>query len=136
MVRKTLRGVRDPVRPIDKDPPKETDDTVESAIRLPKELQEDILKICSTRNISFIDYTRIALRGAVKTNRVYGPDDELKFGRFYGEQLQHVMKADPSYIVWCRDNIASFGLTKEAEEMLESLLMAGQEADENPDRMP
>ena len=39
---------------------------------------------------------------------VYNKDSSLHFGKYKGSTVGDVLKSDPSYIVWCFDNIKFF----------------------------
>lgn len=60
---------------------------------------------------------------------MFGLTDILNFGKYRGRCLQTIIREDPQYIDWARNNISYFELDDEAEEELYEYLA---ESENNP----
>lgn len=53
--------------------------------------------------------------------KIWGINDLITFGKYKGSKVKDVMKDEPSYLIWCQDNVEFF-------ELDEDLLLQCEEA--------
>jgi hypothetical protein len=61
----------------------------------------------------------VALRGALQKNGYVPLTAELPFGKYRGETLETVVRADPDYVRWLLTNSKNFTTDEAAIELLE-----------------
>lgn len=47
------------------------------------------------------------------TVKKYGADDEIRFGKYRGKTVQHVLEEEPDYLVWAVGNVRGFYLEED-----------------------
>lgn len=87
-------------------------------IYLPQDLVASArLKLEDEREIELETFISIYLRMILRTTKgTLGLDDEIRFGKYYGEKVNDVVRVDPHYIAWIVTQPT--GRTKFAPEVL------------------
>jgi len=100
---------------------KRDEDTRLLSVRLPEQLMNNLDAVLTSRGITATDLVRIAVKAVLRQTKYYDLQDPLQFGRYYGETLETVARANPSYVDWCLRNIEGFCVSEAALDLLRSL---------------
>lgn len=73
------------------------------------------------RGTSLDDWFRLKLKGLVRKPTYYELVDRYTFGKFKGEILEDVIRAEPTYVVWCIREVEGFCLAPAALELLQDM---------------
>lgn len=65
-----------------------------------QETLDSFLNLCEERGASPDTMLRVMTAGYTRRARVYGLQDTLQFGKYYGLTLSDVVEADPAYAKW------------------------------------
>lgn len=87
-------------------------------VAVPGDLLDKALAVLDSRGSSLEDHVRLQLRRLIRKPKVYGLEDVITFGKYRGEHMNAIIRADPSYATWCLRNIEGFTLSTEALEVL------------------
>jgi uncharacterized protein (DUF3820 family) len=90
-------------------------------IQIRKDLYDQARIKLDGRGLSVEDFIRIALRGALQRNGFVPLRAEMPFGKYRGETLESIIRADPEYVRWMLSNSTSFSTDEAAIELLEML---------------
>lgn len=74
-------------------------------IALPKILASEVEDILAQRSMTMSEYVAVALRAMPKDATVLYLDTLLPFGKYRGETVEMVTRADPAYIIWMSENV-------------------------------
>lgn len=67
-------------------------------------------------------FFQVAARGYLRRPQNYELQTKLGFGKYYGEQLETIIRLDPRYIRWCIGNLAGgFVMSEMAHDLLEKV---------------
>lgn len=91
-----------------------------TSVELPKALFEKASAILLARGTTLDDFVRLQLLRLTKNEKFYGVGDQICFGKYRDETVATIIRGDPEYMVWCLQNVAGFGLTPEALDLLQS----------------
>src|SRR3954466_9033721 len=97
------------------------------SITIPKDLFNQAEKTLAGRGLSVDAFIRVALRGALQRNGYVPLKAELTFGKYRGETLETIIRADPEYIRWMLTNSNTFSTDDAAIDLLE--MIAAPKAD-------
>lgn len=88
-----------------------------TTIELPQDLVDAARqKLFAERGIELETFVSIYLRMILRASKgILGLNDEFCFGKYNGEKVEHVVRIDPSYVVWL---ITQDGRTKFEPEVL------------------
>ena len=92
--------------------------TVTITITLAEDVYKEVMQLCEERNLTFDAYAQVILRGARKNPLLFKLDSRMTFGKYKGERVEDVIKADPAYIMWASSKVESFTLDEEASAFL------------------
>jgi hypothetical protein len=87
-------------------------------VTLPYADHQKLCELLALRQLSMDDLVRLAVRNMMRSAHAYALKDPFRFGKYYGEPLETIIKADPSYIDWCLCNMDGFTISEEALELL------------------
>lgn len=93
-------------------------------IHLPTQLYRDVSALLEDRHLTLDEVVRLYMRALLTTSKrgmALGLDDDIGFGKYRGEKLEVVIRAEPSYIVWCMQNMENFLLGPDALALLQQL---------------
>jgi hypothetical protein len=96
----------------------EVEGEVEVAVKLPGELLHEVEELAAKRGATVSELIRVWVRGARREPLVYGLKAKMGFGKYKGEPVEAVIRADPSYIVWALTKTDHFCIDEEATELL------------------
>lgn len=76
--------------------------------------------------------------------RIWGINDILSFGKYKGSTIKDVIKEEPSYLIWCQNNVGWFELDEDlllrCEELVEQSKGRGRQQmgqlDDDDDDIP
>lgn len=97
----------------------------ELEIQLPTKLVDDIAPLLADRGLNLNEVIRLYLRSMVTTakrGRALGVNDEFQFGKYKDEEVGVIIRAEPTYIQWCLENIETFHLDPDALILLEAIV--------------
>lgn len=89
-------------------------------LELPVKLYEKASSILYARGTTLDDFVRLQLLRLTKNEKFYDVQDPMTFGKYRDELVGTIIRADPEYMVWCLQNVAGFGLTPQALDLLQS----------------
>jgi hypothetical protein len=93
-------------------------------IQIPSELLGDLEPLLIQRGLSVEEVIRLYLRSLVngaKRSRAVSLSDDMPIGKFKGEKVETVIRAEPGYVSWLAGNIESFKLAPDALALVEEL---------------
>jgi hypothetical protein len=93
-------------------------------VEIPDKLVEKLELILIARSLSLDEVVRLYLRALVSSSERMAPLGlmaEMPFGKFKGEELGVIIRADPDYVSWLVGNSAHFKLSPEALALLETV---------------
>lgn len=70
------------------------------AIYIPKRLFDQASARLSERELDLDDYICLTLRLMLKNKTVLRLADQMPFGKYAGETVETVCRADPAYVIW------------------------------------
>lgn len=91
-------------------------------IEIPLPLLAKLEPIIKERGLTVSEVCGLYLRSLVTTserNRALDLDSEMPLGKFKGEQVGVVIRAEPRYVAWLLGTTTSFKLGPEALQLLE-----------------
>ncbi len=94
-------------------------------VNLPDKLYADLESILIERNLSFEEVVRLYCRSMVTTNArsmALTLGAEMPFGKFKGEPIDVVIRADPGYVGWMLANNERFLLAPDALQLYEFVI--------------
>jgi len=94
-------------------------------VNLPDKLYAELEGILVERNLSFEEVVRLYCRSMVTTNArtmALQLGSEMPFGKFKGEPIDVVIRADPGYVGWMLANNERFILAPEALQLYEFVI--------------
>lgn len=89
--------------------------------RIPLEMLNDVSQLLRSRDAHIDDFMRLAIRNMLRGVNHYGLRDTLKFGKYFGEPVEAVIRTDPSYIAWAQRKMEGFSLSEDALAVLERI---------------
>ena len=96
-------------------------------LRLETKLVNDINAVLSQRGTDIETYIRLQLRAFRHAGKILGLSDRLNFGKFSGELVEDVCRAEPGYIEWIVANSSSARFHDDVLKLLEDLRENTQE---------
>lgn len=93
-------------------------------VEIPDKLVADLEPVLTARGLRFEELVRLYARSLVtssKTNAALTVDSEVPFGKFKGELLGVVIRAEPQYINWVLANYDRIKLAPDALQLLEEV---------------
>jgi len=99
----------------------------ELLVEIPRNLYEEVNKLATDRDITVGDIVRLYFRTLVTANKskaVIDLKDEMPFGKFQGETLEIIIKAEPKYVLWMIKNNERFEIAPDAMKLMEEILDA------------
>ena len=78
-------------------------------------------EILAERGTTMEQWLKLQLKSLIKHRRVYNIREKLTFGKYEGEIVEDVIRADPSYMSWCLRTIAGFALSFDGLELLSTM---------------
>src|SRR4051812_22558057 len=97
-------------------------------VAVPKDLYDQAEKTLMGRGLSVENFIRVSLRGALQRNGYVPLRAELTFGKYRGETLETIIRADPEYIRWMLNNSKTFITDEAAIELLEMIVNPKKES--------
>jgi len=82
---------------------------------------EQVTETLEARGTDLATYIQLHLRSFSRAKMVLGLEDNINFGKYYGEKVENIVRADPSYIVYCLGLNGSTKFSSDVMELLESL---------------
>jgi len=98
---------------------------------LNKELVAQVTETLEARGTNLATYVQLHLRAFSRSKAILGLSDKMSFGKYFGEVVENIVRADPGYIVYC---IGLNGSTKFGVDVME--LLEALEPDEVTDKDP
>ena len=98
--------------------------TAKLQLVLDKELVAAVKEILKPRKLSINEVCSLYLRALVSSNKrliPYALTDKMRFGKYEGELLEVIIRAEPKYVYWLIANSDNFKLQPEAHELLEQI---------------
>jgi antitoxin component of RelBE/YafQ-DinJ toxin-antitoxin module len=96
----------------------------ELKVKLPLKLANDVEEILFKRGLTMDEVVRLYLRSLVtasKRNRALRLDSIIEFGKYNGETVETIVRADPSYVNWLVSTSTKIKFDPEVLELLERL---------------
>lgn len=93
-------------------------------VEIPDKLAGQLEGVLIKRGLSVDEVVRLYVRSLVTTSErlaALGIRSEMPIGKFKGEEVGVVIRADPSYVAWMLANSSAFKLTPEALALLEAV---------------
>jgi hypothetical protein len=90
-------------------------------LRLETKLVDDINAVLSQRGTDIETYIRLQLRAFRHAGKILSLSDRLNFGKFSGELVEDVCRAEPGYIEWIVANSSSARFHEDVLKLLEDL---------------
>lgn len=93
-------------------------------VELPDRLAGQLEAVLLKRGLSVDEVVRLYVRSLVTTCErlaALGVHSEMPMGKFKGEEVGVIIRADPGYITWMLANSSSFKLAPEALALLEAV---------------
>lgn len=93
-------------------------------VRLPPSLLGDLEPILAARELTIDKVIRLYLRSLVTTSKrtgAIGLADEMPIGKFKGEPLETVIRAEPKYVEWLLGKVETFRVTPDALDLIDEL---------------
>lgn len=90
-------------------------------LRLETKLVNDINAVLSQRGTNIETYIRLQLRAFRHAGKILGLSDRLNFGKFSGELVEDVCRAEPGYLEWIIANSSSARFHEDVLKLLEDL---------------
>lgn len=94
---------------------------IEFTVTLKSEVYIPLLRFLKERGLSGKEFIQLCLRSMLNKGGFYTLQDQLRFGKYYGERLETVIRADPEYIDWCSTNLKNFNMDNKAFDLLGAL---------------
>lgn len=90
-------------------------------IKVDGKLLKKVNTILAERGSNLEEWLRLQMKTLVKHSRLYNIDDPISFGKYDGETIRTIIKADPDYITWCLRTVAGFTISPAALELLSDM---------------
>lgn len=87
-------------------------------IKVNSDLLAEANDILNARGTTLETFVRLHLRAMTRYKRILSLSDTMIFGKYYGERVEDVVRANPGYMVWL---LAQDGATKFDTDVLELL---------------
>lgn len=102
-------------------------------LKLETKLVDDINAVLEQRGTNIETYIRLQLRAFRHAGKILGLRDRLNFGKFSGELVEDVCRAEPGYVEWLIANSTSARFHQDVLDILEELR---ENAEEVPVEIP
>ena len=117
------------VKPQESAPPPVVEPTTRVfTIELPQDIAKRLDTMAESRGVDVSTLVRVSLHNLSRRSSYYDLDTRLGFGKYADENMEMVIRCDPSYISWCLKNLEKMQLSERALALPEKM--------ERPDRMP
>lgn len=93
---------------------------------LDTELVEKVQKVLAARGSDIFTYIRLQLRAFKSSASPLNLGDKLPFGKYAGEIIEDVCRAEPSYVEWLTANASSAKFDVDVLALLEELAEAAK----------
>lgn len=92
-------------------------------LKLSEGTKAQIVSLCDQRGLTAEELIAFWVRTAKapSKSKPYGLTDTLRFGRLFGMKVETVIRAEPSYIAWCKENLEHFTLAPDAEKLFKQI---------------
>lgn len=97
----------------------------EMYVRLPAELVSGLTRLSSQRGVGIEVLIRVALMNLAARHRYYELHSFLTFGKYSGEMMENIIRADPSYVRWMIVNMESINLSEGCLILLDAMERVG-----------
>lgn len=104
--------------------------TVKVCVELPRSLWTKLQPVLAERGLTLDDMVRVYGRSLVTGRnraRCLELGSTMPFGKYQGEILEVLIRAEPGYIQWLTANMDTFHMSVEAYAMLDSVLEGGKD---------
>jgi hypothetical protein len=96
-------------------------------LKLETKLVDDINAVLEQRGTNIETYIRLQLRAFRHAGKILGLNDRLNFGKFSGELVEDVCRAEPGYVEWLIANSTSARFHQDVLSLLEELREKAEE---------
>lgn len=89
------------------------------------DLLDEAENILARRGTTLENYLQLQLRALVSADKRYRPltlRDYMPYGKFKGENIENIIRAEPTYIAWLVGESETFSLDSEARTVLQEIL--------------
>lgn len=96
-------------------------------LNIDAKLLRDAQNVLEKRGIKFEMWLQLQLRSAINTQPMcFGLKDRIPFGKYNGELIESIVRADPGYMHWLVENTRR-QFTDEVKQLLQELAGEAQE---------
>jgi len=100
------------------------------SVSLPVAVFDEVSAFAKARGLPLHELVRIAVNSFTARSKLYGLKDKLRFGKYYNEALETIIRLDPNYIEWAMGKVEGFTITDKAQDLLNDIQQPPEEADE------
>lgn len=90
-------------------------------ISLPKDLVDEVNGMLAPRGTDVQTYLRLQLRAFRRAKNILELADKMPFGKYQGEIIEDVVRADPGYVNWLLVNHDKVQFAPEVTALIEEL---------------
>lgn len=97
------------------------DEPVESKISLPRKVNDQLATILEDRGLTLSDWVAIMARSYLRTPLEHSLKTILTYRKWAGEELETVIRLDPSYVRWLKRSVDNFRMDEQCEKLLSEI---------------
>lgn len=85
------------------------------------ESAQEFHALCVKRQISMGDMFALMVRSFAGRNQTLGLTDVVRFGKYAGHYVEHIVRGDPRYVRWLIAESTTIDFTDEVHDLLDEL---------------